>query len=248
MKCVYAEWEKRNLGCNTVEFTIEKMDIQSAPETIYQWIEKKTTEYQAQYLVVKVDARYPYISQYLQSKGFTLIESQMNLRLNRKEVMHAYEEYCNIFLDVSYKPADENDLDYIISEIKKGIFTTDRIALDPYFGVAVSNKRYALWVEDEYKNGGNLFLSYYRERPLGFFLDRVTNNKMIRGLLGGIFSGEDNRNHGSMHIFAGKKSFLDRGIRSEKTSVSANNLQILKLQLMFGAKISNISNVHIKHI
>ncbi len=248
MKCVYADWEKRNLGCNTVEFTVEKVDTQSPPETINNRIEEYLTEYQAEYLVVKADSKYPYISQYLQSTGFTLIESQIGIKFDREDVWNACEEYRDIFTDVSYKYVEDNSLDYVISEIKKGIFTTDRIALDPYFGIKAANKRYALWVEDEYKNGGKLFLSYHRKRPMGFFLDRELNNKSIRGLLGGLFTGEDNRNCGAMHIFAGKKSFLDRGLLLEKTSVSSNNPSILKLQLIFGGKISNIINVHIKHI
>ncbi len=149
---------------------------------------------------------------------------------------------------MSYNLTICNDLDHIISEIQKGIFTTDRIALDPYFGVTAANKRYALWLEDEYKKGGKLFISYHRKRPMGFFLDRELSKKKLSGLLGGLFLDKENRNCGAMHIFAGKKSFLDRGFLAEKTSVSANNVSILKLQLAFGGEISSISNVHIKHV
>ncbi len=250
MKCVYAEWEQRNLGCRTIELTIEKKDALLSMEEILQTIEHCSHEYQAQYVVVKANTGYPLIGQYLQTHGFFLMEAQIGLKSERRNVADAYEKYKDFFPDVTYRFADENDLDYVVSEIQKGIFETDRIALDPYFGKTVANRRYALWTEDTYRKGGNLFISFYHGKPMGFFLDLYEDKqkKKIKGLLGGLFLNENHRHCGSMHIFVGRKSFLDRELLTEKTFVSTNNLSILQLQLVFGSKIVSINNVYIKHI
>lgn len=250
MKCVYAEWEQRNLGCRTIELTIEKEDTLLPLVEVLQKIEYFSHEYHAQYIVVRTNTKYPNIGQYLQTQGFLLMEAQIGLKLERGNVIETCEKYQDLFPDMTYRAADDNDLDYVISEIHKGIFETDRIALDPYFGKEIANKRYALWTEDAYRMGGNLFLSLYRKKPIGFFLDVYEDEKKkkIKGLLGGLFQSENHQHYGSMHIFVGRRAFLDRKLLMEKTSVSTSNLSILQLQLMFGSKIVNIDNIYIKHI
>lgn len=250
MKCVYAEWEQRNLGCRTIELTIEKEDTLLPMVEVLQKIEYFCNEYHAQYVVVKSSTRYPQIGQYLQTQGFVLMEAQIGLKLERGNVIEACEKYQDLFPNVTYRAADDNDMDYVISEIQKGIFETDRIALDPCFGKKIANRRYALWTEDTCRKGGNLFISLYREKPIGFFLDVYEDEKKkkIKGLLGGLFISENHQHYGSMHIFVGRRSFLDRELLLEKTSVSTNNLSILQLQLMFGSKIISIDNIYIKHV
>ena len=250
MRCVYAEWEERNLGCRTIELTIEKKDTLLPMEKVLQKIEHCICEYQAQYIVVRSNTKYHRIGQYLQTQGFFLMEAQVGLKLERENVIDTYEKYRDLFPNVTYRSASENDLEYVVSEIQKGIFETDRISLDPYFGKTVANRRYAIWTEDTYRRGGNLFISFYREKPMGFFLDLYEDEKKkkIKGLLGGLFLNENHQHCGSMHIFVGRMSFLDRELLMEKTSVSTNNLSILQLQLMFGSKIVSIDNVYIKHI
>ncbi|ORU00534.1 hypothetical protein D081_1057 [Anaerovibrio sp. JC8] len=247
MKCVNATWEERNLGVKTIEVSLEKKDASLSDEDICGQIEDFRNNCQAKYVVVKTDTKYPRISQLLQKNKYLLIESQIGLKLTREDAKEKYELYKDVFPGISYSRVDNSQLEYVMSEINKGIFTTDRIALDPFFGVNTANKRYALWVQDEVRRGADIFFSCYNNYPIGFFLGKDLGNGNIKGLLGGIFVGENTRNYGGLYLFSSIKCFLDGTGKVDRTMVSSNNVPILQLHLMFGRKVTNISNVFIRH-
>lgn len=248
MKCVNAVWEERNLGVKTIEISIEKKDAVLADKEICRQIEGFVEEYHAKYVVIKVDTKYPSICQCLQKNNYLLIESQIGLNLYREDAIRKFEEFKDAFPGVDYKRVDEKKLDFLTEEINKGVFTTDRIALDPCFGVKVANRRYALWVQDEFKRGAELSFSCYNDQPIGFFLGKDSGNGIVKGLLGGLFVNDDSRLYGGFYVYSALKSFLDGTGKVDKTMVSSNNIPILQLHLMFGRKITSISNVFVKHI
>ena len=86
MKCVNAEWELRNLGVGTIEISVEKKDSELPPEEILNEIEKFRQEYDAKYVVVKSDTKYPSIGLELQKSGFLLIENQFGVKTTRKKM------------------------------------------------------------------------------------------------------------------------------------------------------------------
>lgn len=247
MKCINATWEERNLGVKTIEISVEKKDALLSDNDICKQIEDFRNNYQAKYVVVKVDTKYPQVSQLLQNNGYILIESQIELKLKREDAQEKYEQYKDVFPGIGYIRVDKGQLDYVISEINKGIFSTDRIALDPYFGINVANKRYALWVQDEVQRGADIFFSCYNNQPIGFFLGKDLGNGNIDGLLGGVFVGENTRNYGGLYLFSSIKCFVEGTGKIDRTKVSSNNIRVLQLHLMFGRTVTNISNVFIRH-
>lgn len=248
MKCINAEWELRNLGVRTLEISIEKKDSELPPEEILDAIEKFRQEYDAKYVVVKSDTKYPSVSLILQQGGFLLIENQIGLKIVRKDSMKSFEEYKKFFDDeVSYRSADDDDTEMIFSEMAKGMFTTDRIALDPKFGIEVANRRYIFWMKDELRRGALLHIALYEGQPFGFFLDKPKGKNTLSGLLGGIFNQYKAQNLGAAYIFAGRKFVSENNYKANITCVSSNNLNILQLHLMFGYKITEITNVLVKH-
>ena len=245
MKCVNAVWELRNLGVKTIEIEIEKSD---SPEKILDMIESYRREYDAKYVVVKSNTRYPMqISLSLQDAGFLLIENQIGLKLTRESAIKALEEYREFCNGISYKLADESEKQLIFDEIERGIFKTDRIALDPKFGVNVANLRYSFWIKDAIARGAYLCLTLYENEPIGFFMSRYAGNQKSDVLLGGIFNRPNSYHYGAFHLLAGHKSFIDGNIKVNTTFVSSNNLEILKLHLMLGRTITSIRNVFVKH-
>ena len=176
-----------------------------------------------------------------------MIENQISLKLTRENAIKALEENKDFLGDISYKLADESDMQMIYSEIEKGIFKTDRIALDPKFGIEIANRRYAFWIKDALKNGARVYLSLYENKPIGFFVSKSTQNKKSNGLLGGIFNSSENHLQGAFNSLAGLKCFLDTETNISTTAVSSNNLDVLRLHLMFGQTITGIKNVFVKH-
>ena len=248
MKIVEATWEMRNLGKKTIEITIEKDDVSPfIKNQLLKNIEDQIQKYEAEYVVIKSSTRYSQLIFHLQEAGFTLVENQISLKLIREDAIAAYEEYKELFKGVDYKIADKNDIDLIADEIKKGIFVTDRIAIDPYFGVEIANKRYANWFQDVIDNGAVATLSYYQGRIFGFGVSKLIKSDRIQGIIGGIFLGSENKNLGSFSAFSGLKHFVERGWKREDTCVSSNNTDVLQLHLMFNKKITDIKNVFIKH-
>lgn len=227
---------------------LNKIPLPPPHRKIIEMVEDFRRKYDAKYVVVKSSTRYPIeISLSLQDAGFWLIENQISLKLTRENAIKALEEHKEFLGDISYKLADESDMQMIYSEIEKGIFKTDRIALDPKFSIEIANRRYAFWIKDALKNGARVYLSLYENKPIGFFMGKSTGAKTGEGLLGGIFNSPEAYHQGAMHLLAGHKSFLDGGANVNKTFVSSNNLDVLRLHLMLGRTITGIRNVFVKH-
>ena len=248
MKVVDAKWELRNLGVKTIEISIEKKDLMLSETDLLATIEKHRLQYDAKYVVIKADTRYPEISLYLQGAGFILMENQINLRGTRKDISNVLEKYRSVCVGADYRPADKDDIKRVFSEMERNIFVTDRISLDPHFGINVANRRYSLWMKDELERGATIQIYLFEGKPIGFSLDKVkADGKTVVGLLGGLFNRPETRYLGSMYIYAGVMSFCKSDLRFLRTAVSSNNLNILQLHLMFGREITDIKNVLIKH-
>ena len=71
MKLVNAIWEKRNLGIDCNEITIETTDVTNE-------VLEKINNYETQYTVVKVPSNMNEICNGLQQKGYTYIETVIN--------------------------------------------------------------------------------------------------------------------------------------------------------------------------
>lgn len=245
MKCVNAVWELRNLGVNTIKIEVEKED---APEKVVDMVEDFRRQYDAKYVVVKSNTRYPIeISLSLQDAGFWLIENQIHLKLTRESAIKALEEYKDFCTEISYKVADEEDLKLLDEEFKRGIFKKSEISLDPKFGMEIDKRRYSFWLKDILKQNGYIFLSLYEGKPIGFFTAVPRSDKKNEGLTSGIFNREKIENMGFFHALAGLKCFVDGEDKVSIFNISTNNLDNLRLQLSFGAKVTRIKNLFVKH-
>lgn len=251
MKCIDAEWEVRNLGVKTIELSVERKDTDLSPKDFLNTIENFRLQYDAKYVVIKADTRYSSISLELQKSGFWLIENQIGLRAARRDVLKAVEDFKKNFADgVSYRVANETDKQLILAEIEKNMFTTDRIALDPHFGLEIANRRYAFWLQDEINRGTGLYVFLFNGEACGFFLHKSDLEKnAVNDLLGGCFNFFKSKHNasGGMMFYSGRLSFLDSGRKVHKTFVSSNNLGSLNLHLALGSKIIEIKNVFVKH-
>lgn len=247
MKIVDAFWEIRNLGKKTLEITLESEDFNKTPDEIYFAIENLRNEYKAEYLVVKIRTGRPEFGNELCRHDFIHIETQLNLKAYAEDVEFALKKYSRFFRDTELVEAkNSEDLNYIKSEIMKGIFYTDRIALDKNFGVEIANKRYANWVEDEFNRDSKLFFIMFKENNIGFALRRYEKNQ-VHALIAGLFSKYKDSRIGGTIYSVGLTHDLEKGFRIWYTDVSSNNSSSLRLQQQFGYKVYEIQDVYIKH-
>lgn len=245
MKCVNAVWDFRNLGVKTVKFEIEKNDILT---DCLDKIEEFRMQHDAIYVVVKANVRYIDASIFFQKAGFLLLENEIFTMSTRKGVLKVLEEYKNFCDDVSYKLADENEIQMILSEIEKGIFKiSDYVAVDPYFSTETKNRRFILYVKDMIAQGSEVFLTYYQKNPIGFFIRKVVGNKKSEDKLSGTFSQAEANHQGAFSNIARCKHFIDDGILIETSAFSASNLNVFRMIPAFNVKITGAKNVFVKH-
>lgn len=243
MKTVNATWELRNLGKRTIELTLEKADFLHEPKQIYEDINAKEKEYHSEYTVVKVKSGKPQIGWELQKQGFWHIETQVNLKAAYEDVVSAVKKVEGLFDDISLQVVETSaEVCHIQAEIRRGMFTTDRIALDPYFGVEIANRRYAYWVEDEVKKGSILSYAISKGDKIGFALGRNGH-----GLLGGIFTQYQKRNMGIESEIAGWREIIREETDFFYTAVSSNNLRVLRLHEAFGYRVKSLFDVFVRH-
>ncbi len=244
MKIVNATWELRNLGKRTLELTLEKSDFRREPEDIYEEIENAEKDYRAEYTVVKVKAGNPQIGWELQKHGFWHIETQIYLKAVREDIEYIANKYETLFEDVSLQRAEsKTEIGHIQDEIRKGIFTTDRIAMDPYFGIEIANRRYANWVGDEVKHKGNLYYTISNNEKVGFSLYKIDGT----GLLGGVFIGCAKVGPAGDYFLASLQFALHTKTNKFYATVSSNNIKILQLHEMFGYRVQSMAEVYVKH-
>ena len=247
MKIVDADWELRNLGCKTVEITLEKSDRGKTLDALCEELEQEIRVHEARYVVVKVDTRYSDISLRLQHEGYDLIEVQAINRLTREAAEQAIKRFAPFVEGVGYRAAAPEDVDMVVREVKKGIFTTDRIALDPQFGIEVANLRYANWILDEVARGTVLYLATYNDTPIGFFINRKKERGRVQGLLTGLFTDEAVQGFGSLLDYASYQEMLDHGMRVLEGGVSMNNPRVVQIHQAYGQITARLLNVFIKH-
>lgn len=236
MELKEAFWEKRNLGMDTLEIDFDNKDVFNTK------LGNILSSYK--HIVAKIPCGNIKLIHRLEDKGFRFMETQICFSKILDSNYETPENFKRIAERISIKQIlSEYDLNSILNEISKGMFETDRIALDMYFGINYAAKRYYNWVNDEFaKKSSRLFELVFCNSSVGFFLIKSIDNKASI-VLGGVY--RDYRNFGLGF------SFIDKAIKlslSEDKSlimakVSSNNLPILKLYSAFGFSIIKISYV-----
>ena len=247
MKVIDAVWEMRNLGKKTIEIKLEDEDFAKSPKEICNLIDQIKSQYHSEYTVIKIRSGNPCIGNEIIKHGFVQMEMQFHIKATKSDIEIATKKYANFFKHTKMEEAkDKDSQEYIFNEIRKGIFFTDRIALDPQFGIEIANNRYANWAEDEVKRNSSLDYIIVDDEKIGFTLRRYDKTAAY-SLLAGLFNDYKNLNIGGSVFFTELREDIKRGYRVFYTDVSSNNLVSLKLREAFGYKIDGLYEVYIKH-
>ncbi len=240
MKVIDAFWEKRNLGVDTVEFETEKGDT---PEIIRNAILAN----EKQYNVVKTRNGDFEIKQLMSELGYTYVESMFKLVHQMK--MPAVPNAVKRIMDrITYMPmTEESEIEMLFSELDKGIFKTDRIALDPFFSPEIANFRYKNWIKDELSRGNALTKGVYEGEIISFGAYKMLENNVMFSYLGGMFT--DYLNCGLSVPASFKSIEYQLSLKPKKivTYVSTNNQNSMMCDIAIGYLIKGVSDIYIKH-
>lgn len=234
-------WEQKNIGKKTVEITIETTDHYD-----YPLIERQTQGYE--YAVIKVPMNMPAFNIGLSKMNYTCIETQMNVGIDYSNF--DFSKVARLYNDTSYDVVDTiDDFKSVVSHIEPGMFSTDRISIDPEFGEAIGCQRYINWLTTEYESKrSQLIKVLYKNEHVGFMLIRIEEDT-IDLLLNGLYKEYQGKGLGlltpaspMMYI---KKDALQ--IPKEKTTISSNNIPVIKLYNRLQFQLLQQTYVFVKH-
>lgn len=237
MKIIDAFWEKRNLGVTCNEVILEKDDSIAEVSNL----NSLCSEYQ----VVKMPVERSDLIFEIQDLGFNFVEiifgSSHNLIL--PELSPPLKRVKNA---IDCREADVNQIENIKEKILSGMFKTDRIAIDPYFGLEKSAKRYVGWLSDEIDNGGYVYELYYKDRAVGFFVLKCEGDA-CDARIGGVYTESNVLGLGVLLNY-----FEIEVARNLKCSVlhgafSSNNPSVFNINDILGYSTRPAFNVFVKH-
>jgi len=239
MKIIDAHWEKRNIGVDTTEFLIEGHEV-----LLDLLAELK--KHERDYNVVKTPIARPDICSALQSTGYVFIETlthcfEDSQKLSINSIKTRILQSCTVGEALS------EDLEGVFESINSGLFQTDRISLDPHFGIQVGNRRYCLWIQDEIARGAKLFIVNSGEKKIGFFILKKTDEKEFYLFLSGLFPEFQKSGIGFCPHCHGILKCFELGARRVKLSFSSNNRGAAALHMDLGHRLDTQYYVFIKH-
>lgn len=239
MRVIDAFWEKRNLGVDTVEFEAEKGDT---PEIIRQTVLAN----EKQYNVVKVPTGDFAVKTMLAEMGYIYMESMF--KLSHKMKMPAVSPAVKRIVDrITYLPMTEDDIEGLYAEIEKGIYKTDRIALDPYFSPEIANRRYINWIKDELARGNGVIKGVYEGEIFAFGAYKKQDNNVLFSFLGGMYTDYLNCGLAVPATLKSIEYLLSQKPSKLITSVSSNNRNSLVCDIEGGYVIRDVNDIYIKH-
>lgn len=244
MKSIHAVWELENLGVDAWEISMEAQD---APELLAAE-EKRLASGGARYLVVKTPVNCPKLLFGLAELGYTYVETVFHVAISRAEYhMPAAVARFDRGLTVVER-ASEGDRERIFGLIRRGVFVSDRVSVDPAFGVAIGGRRYANWLRDMLDRGGFLYETLQGERPIGFFVICRKDEDTVDPVLMGLYDERKDRGMGALlHKKTLDTCFAHPCKRLTSTIVS-NNAKVLRVYVNAGASITDTLYTYVKHL
>lgn len=244
MKLTDCFWERKNLGENVCEVTVE--DGESFDSEPFLDLNSRYT-----YQVIKLPTGNISFNTGLARLGYFHIETQLNWVKKVRDFDFCNELIVRLEDNLSFKDViSEEDLSLLLNKIDDDMFSTDRIALDPQYGLAIGRIRYCNWIWSEFTNKSS-YISFIciEGTPVGFLMLKVNGRKGY-GLLGGIFKQYQNMGLGvltaSSFLLYIRVRALD--VSSYYTTTSSNNPTNFRIYNKLGFDLSSMTYVYIKHV
>lgn len=236
MQVKNCEWEVANLGKKTKEF------ILNSNEDVNELLRYKDF---AEYNVVKVSNRCK--SAFHKLDGYNFVEAQINYELplsrfdEENTKLKTFVKGINFEEVASPRPA--------IEKIATNIFTTDRIALDPIFGLDTAAKRYRNWISSSVEKDNFSFYNVsFKKKECGFYFFQESAGK-VNLLLAGVYDENlKGLGVGVSVIIAPLLMSKSMGFSRISAKVSSNNPDVMRIYEDLGFKMASLEYVYIRHL
>lgn len=239
MEIIDAFWEKNNLGVSCIECHLNEKDRSED-------ISKKINNLPCDYAILKIPNTQFESIRIAQNMGYNFVETIFNIThdlkpLSLNNIQLRYSE------SVTYHEMNLSDLDELYKELRKDIFKTDRIAIDPRFSKEMASNRYVNWIQTELSQNSKSYVARYKDKNIGFFTMKDTGNKIMFPFLTGLYKEFEKSPLGFTIILKILEEAKKQGGKKISSYVSSNNLTVLKVNIDLGFKISGIKYTFVKH-
>ena len=245
MKTVHAVWEMENIGQNTYEITLDEND------SMDRFIEedRRCITAGAQYIVVKTPVNRPDFLFSMNSLGYQFVETVYHVQIKRK-AYHMPEAICRFDRDFTVIPVadDITAKERMFAFIRKGIFMTDRVSIDPFFGPIVGGNRYANWLASMMQNGGDAYEVLLKNKPIGFFVICRKDETTVDPVLMGLYNEAEDRGIGTLLHKKTLDTCFTYDCNQLTSTIVSNNAKIFSVYLNAGASITNTLYTYVKHV
>ncbi len=239
MKVIDAFWEKRNLGIDTVEFEICSDDT---VESIIDVIKSNERNYN----VIKAPAGRMDLNYLMNDLGYVYCETMFHL-VHNLDLSKLNSIQKRMASAVSYGIMDDTDIKILFNEISKGMFTTDRIALNPLFSTETANIRYINWIKDELTKGNSVYKMIYKNDTVGFFTFKEIDDGVYFPFLAGMYEKYIHSGLGLNIVIKPIELAKEFNAKYNSTYVSSNNSNALMTHLSLGFQVKELINVFTKN-
>lgn len=245
MKITDCYWEKENLNKRVVEISIDAND-----EFARDLLEGFTNGYD--YVCVKVPIGKMDFNFGLANMGYTMIECQYKISKLYNDFNPDDRLIKRLIPKFNFKTVvSKEDFKVLTDKMTLGMFSTDRIALDPHFGLEDSYRRYKNWMTTEFENRTSEFLlTCLNENPIGYCMYKKENDT-VDGLLGGIFEEYQDSGYGlitPLQLFLYAYTDDEFCFKKMITSISSNNAPVVELYNYLNFKLTDTTYVFVKHL
>lgn len=241
MKITEQTWEKKNLGVDSIEYCFSLEDPVELVKDIL--IENDSFNYR----LCRVPAGRMDIAYLLQDAGYKYAEDIFSIKADIKELSlpKVYQKFSDA---MTYSLATEDELSEIYNCIKKGVFDTDKVSLDPKMGIEKASNRFYNWCKLEVENKTSKpYVVKLNDVNCGFFILKDLDNRTADSLLAGLYDKENALGSGFATIYYPMLQAKLEGKKKIVTAVSSNNIASVKTHLSLGYTIQHINHVFIKH-
>lgn len=239
MKIIDAIWEKRNLGVSTAEIEIEECDS-------LEDIKEKINGVNSQYVVAKVPSGKLDIMFWLEQQGFNFVECSIHVTHSLQN-MELSPIQKRIEASVTHEKMAEEDLEQLFYEVRKGLFSTDRVSLDKTFTKEQATNRYVGWINDEISRGCEMFKLIYKDKNIGFFAFKEVEEGVFYPFLAGMYEEYQKTGLGAIFNYKPMKEAKSRNGKKISTYISTNNSNTVRMHVLNGFEFGDIKYIYVKH-
>ncbi|MDE6021160.1 MAG: GNAT family N-acetyltransferase [Ruminococcus sp.] len=240
MRIIHAIWERRNIGSDTYEIKI-------SPDDNFDDIIKEVIKCEGDYIVVKIPTGMVDFMNRIVDFGFRFVETSISCHYNISQDLLLPSSKKEILKKCSFRQMTDFDLTYLFDRLSEGLYTTDRIALDPMFSIKIANKRYRGWIEDELVHGSKIYNVICLGKKVGFFGLKKTEDKKYFGFLNGVYKEYQHQGFGTMVHCMEIQAAKDNGANVLQSAFSSNNNGAFSVHMSLGYRYDGAEYVFVKH-